>query len=249
MGQWRRFADAANYQTDAEKRGEAWCFSRETLEWQWIQGKSWRDPNYGFAVQDDHPAACLSWNDATAFCAWLTEREKASGWLPAGYVYRLPAEHEWEFACRGGLEGERFWWGTELSEGKGCLNIASDDSLGVSQGEMRWYPRAPWSDGYAWAAPVDSYAAEGRNQYGLADMLGNLQEWCLDSYDAAGPRGRVYTGSPGRRVVRGGGFTDPPAFCRCAPPMAVMWRPSRIWPALRRPVPSSRRSWPSSCSR
>jgi formylglycine-generating enzyme required for sulfatase activity len=50
------------------------------------------------------PAVHISWEDATAFCAWLTEREQRIGKLPAGWAYRLPSDHEW--SCAAGI-GER----------------------------------------------------------------------------------------------------------------------------------------------
>jgi formylglycine-generating enzyme required for sulfatase activity len=61
-----------------------------------------RDPQY---AEDDHPAG-VSWEEAAAFCRWLSEKE--------GRIYRLPTEAEWEYAARGGLEGKRYPWGDAM---------------------------------------------------------------------------------------------------------------------------------------
>jgi formylglycine-generating enzyme required for sulfatase activity len=114
-----------------------------------MDGKSWRDPNYGFEVKDEHPVACVSWNDAVAFCQWASG--KVAGTRAEGLTCRLPTEAEWEFACRGGRPGTRFWWGDSLAEGAGRLNIASNDELGNGRGN--WGSKASWSDGYGWVAP------------------------------------------------------------------------------------------------
>ena len=53
---------------------------------------SWR--NVGFEQTDEHPVVNVSWNDAVAFCKWLSKKE--------GKTYRLPTEAEWEYACRAG---------------------------------------------------------------------------------------------------------------------------------------------------
>ncbi len=215
VGQWKRFVAESGYQTDAEKAGQAYCFDWDKNNWDWLRGKCWRDPNYGFAVRDEHPVACISWNDAVAFCRWLTEKERAAGLLKAGLEVRLPAEAEWEYACRGGRAGTKFWWGDSVAEGQGRLNAASDDKPGYWLADFRG-PKFPWSDGYACVSPADAFGAKGRNGFGLADMLGNVWEWCLDGYDEKGAHEDVWTGQTGWRVLRGCSFYDAPGCVRCA---------------------------------
>ena len=215
--QWRQFVSATGHRTDAEKAGKAWAFDWEEGKWAAVDGANWREPKYGFEVKDEHPVACISWNDASAFCRWLTEQEKAAGRLPAGHEYRLPAECEWEYACRGGRkDSTKFWWGDSLEDGRGRLNAASDDKLGHKLPNSTWTTKFPWSDGYAFVAPVDAFGARGRNGFGLADMLGNVWEWCYDAWDESGAHQIVNADTGSRRVVRGGSFNRGPGLVRCA---------------------------------
>lgn len=216
VGQWRRFVAATAYRTDAERAGQAYCFDWEANRWGWVRAAQWRDPCFGFPVQDQHPVTCISWNDVAVFCQWLTEHARSGGVLSTGMVCRPATEAEWEYACRGGREGTRFWWGDAVAEGRGRLNAASNDKLGHKQPKATWEARFPWSDGYAWVSPVDGFGARGRNGFGLADMLGNVWEWCLDGYDPKGAHAECWVEDTARRVLRGGSFCYPPGRVRCA---------------------------------
>lgn len=215
VGQWRRFVEEVRHKTDAEKRGEAWCFSNGIKPWSWVKGKSWRDPNWpGVSLRDDHPVACISWNDAKAFCEWLNRTQKDK--LPDGYEFRLPGEAEWEYAARGGLEGTKFSWGDRPEDIQGRLNGASDDIIEIGVGSGTWYNHYEWSDGYSVASPVDVFGAMGRNGFELADMLGNVWEWCEDWYDDDGPHATINRTTSSYKVLRGGAFNDPSGCLRCA---------------------------------
>ena len=89
-GQFAAFAKGSGYQTDAEKEG--WGFARTGDGFGKVTGASWRNP--GFDQADDHPVVEVTWNDAVAFCQWLSKKESKH--------YRLPTEAEWEYACRAG---------------------------------------------------------------------------------------------------------------------------------------------------
>lgn len=230
VGQFRRFVDETGFVTDAEKPGgETQCFNPEwrpedrtdVRSWLSMEDKSWRDPNHGVAEQDDFPVVCVSYNDMKAFCDWLTEKARAAGALAEGFIYRLPTEAEWAYACRGGRsDSSYFWWGNDLYDGKGRLNISAIDFL---PGKDHVWAGAtlPWSDGYAMVSPVDHYGEKGRNGFGLADMCGGVWEFVLDHFDPQGGHEQVFyedtkLRSVSRPVCRGGNFFDVPGNARCA---------------------------------
>ncbi len=227
VGQFRRFVEETGYVTDAEKPGgwtqcfdpqwDGYHFTTEVVHpWTNMPGKSWRDPNWAFPNLDVYPVVCVSWNDDRAFAAWLTKRERAAGRLPEGLEYRLPTEAEWEYACRGGRPRAYFWWGNELEEGEGRLNISAIDLL---PGRTKTWPlaKAPWSDGFAFVSPVDHYGEKGRNGFGLADMCGGVWEFVLDHFDPQGAHEDAhFVEQDLRPVCRGGNYFDVPGNARCA---------------------------------
>jgi formylglycine-generating enzyme required for sulfatase activity len=207
-GQFRAFVEATGYVTEAE-RDVAGGFGIDFTTARVIQesGIDWRRPGFpGFEPGDDHPVLLVSWNDAEAFCRWLSERE--------GRTYRLPTEAEWEYAARGGTDGP-WWTGDDPGELRRAGNVA-DVSLSAAMPAADW--NAAWDDGHPFLAPVGSFAP---NPFGLYDVHGNVWEWCADWYgsdayahgpdvDPSGPR----TGS--FRTIRGGGWFNPPRQQRSA---------------------------------
>jgi hypothetical protein len=150
--------------------------------------KSWRNP--GFDQAKDHPVVNVSWLDAQAFCAWLTNKERAEGLIGKESFYRLPTDSEWSLAVgldreSGDAPGEKhmetlgYPWGKRWPPPREAGNY--DPSLNV--------------DDFKYTSPVGSFAA---NQYGLFDLGGNVWEWCEDSF----------YGDNGPRVVRGGSWRN-----------------------------------------
>jgi formylglycine-generating enzyme required for sulfatase activity len=201
-GQFARFVAAERFVTDGEKNGGGNAHDERAV-WQHRPGTSWLKPGYAgpFERRDTHPVVHVSHADATAFCAWL------------GRGYGLPTEAQWEWACRAGT-GERFWWGPD-EDATGKVANVGDRAL------KRVHPEWPrtimaMDDGHAFAAPVGSYRP---NAFGLYDMLGNVWELC-GTRSGPYPQGPVV--DPGdldvKRgfAVRGGGWSNVAADCRCA---------------------------------
>ena len=186
--------------------------------WAFVIGADWRHP-YGPESSldglEDHPAVHISYQDAEAYAAWAGKS--------------LPAESEWDYAARGGLDDKEFAWGDALvPEGRHMAN--------TWQGQFPWQNLA--EDGFVRTSPVGTYPANG---FGLYDMIGNVWEWTTDwyseqhapaqksccvpsnprgvseqqSYDPRQPQFRIP-----RKVVKGGSHLCAPNYCRRYRPAA-----------------------------
>ena len=141
----------------------------------------------------------MSWIEAVAYCNALNAQQMKLGTVPPGYVYRLPTEAEWEYACRAGTTTE-FTSGPELH----CSQARFSFSAHTGASCLGFGP-----------LPVGSCAP---NAWGLYDMHGNVAEWCLDSHAPLSPSPAVdpYVGGFPDRVVRGGAWAFDSSICRSA---------------------------------
>ena len=143
-------------------------------------GGSWNGVGQ-YSPTDDHPMIYVNYDDAVAYAEWAGKR--------------LPTEAEWEYAARGGLEGQRYPWGDEIDNSK-----------------------ANYGQNIGTTTVAGSYSANG---YGLYDMAGNVWEWCTDWYDSdyytnlpatnpLGPETDTF------RVLRGGSWAHSINYLRLA---------------------------------
>jgi formylglycine-generating enzyme required for sulfatase activity len=174
--------------------------TRVTLTTAFSLGKTQVTQRSWVAVMGSNPSAFkgeslpvenVSWDDAMEFCRKLTTLERSAGSLPSGYVYTLPTEAQWEYACRAGTTGD----------------YAGDLKA------MAWFAENAGSTTHA-------VATKQANAWGLHDMHGNVWEWCADWYADKLPGGSVSDSkgpaSGSVRVNRGGGWWLDAANCRSA---------------------------------
>jgi serine/threonine protein kinase len=158
-------------------------------------GRPWQRPS--FAQTEYHPAVNVSWDDAQAFCAWLTKRDRAALRISLTQRYRLPTDLEWSAAV--GLPRES---GSTPRDRDGKIH----DVFPWNNGRGTWppprgagnYDPSLGTDDFAHTSPVGSFAA---NQFGLSDMGGNVWQWCEDWFDGSN-RERVFRGSAWLSVER-----------------------------------------------
>jgi formylglycine-generating enzyme required for sulfatase activity len=204
-GQFAAFAKDAKYTTEAEREG--WSLAWGGSRWDKVAGASWRKP--GFDQDDDHPVVCVTFNDATEFCGWLSRR--------CGKTVQVPTEAQWEYACRAGC-GAIYPWGDDPDAGAGWCNAANATVAGASPRRSAF----GFDDGYPFTSPVGKFKP---NAFGLYDMIGNVWEWTPDwfdkglywshewranRYDPAGPSAGSH------KAVKGGSWQDGPDQCRSA---------------------------------
>lgn len=236
VGQFRQFVADAGYKTTAESDGRGGLAFRPEAERGIEQFANdpkctWRDP--GFAQNDQHPVVCVSWNDALAFCAWISRK--------TGHRYRLPTEAEWEYAARAGSTTS-YLGGDDPDTCYAYGNVADADLEAAHPGMTSRQRIARLGkgqgDGFVYTAQVASLKPNAR---GLYDTHGNVWEWCSDKYhplyyreltgagpqhgeparlpvivDPTGPEKTVHEQYGNWRPVRGGAWCTAPLSSRTA---------------------------------
>jgi len=156
-----------------------WLGRTEVTQAQY-QAVTGTNPSHFTADGSGAPVERVSWIEAMTYCDKLTKREQVAGRLPENYVYTLPTEAQWEYACRAGT---------------------SDQYAGDPE-KMSWYDLNS-------AGTTHPVAQRQPNNWGLYDMAGNVLEWCADWYgdypggavtDPTGPREGFF------RMARGGSW-------------------------------------------
>jgi formylglycine-generating enzyme required for sulfatase activity len=145
-------------------------------------------------LEDKHPAVAVSWDDAQAFCAWLTKRDVAAKLIPSTAKYRLPTDAEWsalaEMPEESGADPAKkhlgnkthFPWGNDVWPPPPLSVNIQAAKIG---GGFR--------DSYSYTSPAGILVPTSK---GFHDLAGNASEWCED----------VWPGSDDERVLRGGSW-------------------------------------------
>jgi formylglycine-generating enzyme required for sulfatase activity len=170
-----------------------------TRWWRYVRGANWRAPlGPGSSIEgfDHHPVVHVAVEDALAYARWLGRD--------------LPTEAEWEYAARGGLEGDAVWDEPH--------DPVSGWKANTWQGAFP--ARNTREDGWLTTAPVGCFPANG---FGLRDMTGNVWEYVSDGWAA---RPGAAAPEPARVAVRGGSWLCAPNFC-------ARWRPTARQPQER----------------
>ena len=172
---------------------------------------------YSNPTYNNYPVVGVTWEQATAFCAWRTEYLLKGLGPQARYIqrYRLPTEAEWEYAARGKNQDEFPWENEDVKSGNGCFYANFKPDRGN-------YTK----DGNLITSQVGIYSP---NSNGLYDMAGNVAEWTSTTYTESGVDAMndlnpqlSYTAAKEdpyrlkKKSVRGGSWKDPESYIRSA---------------------------------
>ena len=187
VGQFRQFVADVSYLTEAEKDGKGGYGNDATG--QWMQKPEWKWLEPGFTQSDVHPVVHVSWNDAVAFCEWLSRKE--------GTTYRLPTEAEREYACRAGTTTLWHCGDSDATLQERVWFAANSQGKTHPVGQLK--PNA-------WGL----FDLHGNVWEWCGDWFDNGYYQNLPSADPMGPM----AGSG--RVYRAGGWSSPASSCRSA---------------------------------
>ncbi len=184
--QFRQFVDQTGYKTDAERDGKG---GRGLVDGQWVQHPRfvWNGAP-GFEQTDEHPVVNVSWNDAMAFCKWLSKK--------VGTVFILPTESQWEYACRAGTTTAWYCGDSEgtLDEYGWSLRNSGHKTHPVGQLKPNgWSLHDMYGNVWEWCA--DHCTTDSNSQSPPNDLSGPAKDW---------------------KYFRGGSWDHHAAYCRSA---------------------------------
>jgi formylglycine-generating enzyme required for sulfatase activity/tRNA A-37 threonylcarbamoyl transferase component Bud32 len=186
VGQFKAFIKETGYQTEAEKGGGAFVRQPDG-KWASDPTANWQTP--GFDQTDEYPVVCVSWNDAQAFCSWLSAKERKK--------YALPTEAQWEYSARAGSPS-KFGFGDD------------DEELT----EYAWYyANSRWK-----AHPAGQKKSNAWGLYDMHGNAWEwCQDWYDKDYYQESPKLDPLGPSDGtRRVLRGGAWSYDLTYSRAA---------------------------------
>lgn len=219
VGQFKQFVTTTGYKATDWASGKCWKFldeggGRAKMGIDVAPG-DWSTPEY--APSDFHPVMCISWDEAQAYLAWLSQQ--------TGKKYRLPTEAEWEYAAHAGSTSKYFFGDNEKDLCK-YANTFDESGLRAFMRDKKYKKRdTACDDGAEYTTVVGMYKP---NAFGLYDMIGNVSEWVEDcdhaNYEGApidgsawmaedcsmrSRKGSIYGPSPNHTAMRGhGGQTN-----------------------------------------
>jgi len=164
--QFAQFISDGGYTTQSYWTTNGWTYKQSAG---WTQPAYWTDANF---IGANQPVVGVTWYEAVAFCNWRSAKDSLTpAYDSAGHAtlsasgYRLPTEVEWEYAAAKGESGqaERIYaWGDTWDSSKAVCNATRTADVGSKS------------------------MAGGDTPQGLADMSGNVLEWCSDNWQTDG---------------------------------------------------------------
>jgi formylglycine-generating enzyme required for sulfatase activity len=222
QAQFAAFTETGGYQTQRWWTSAGWKFIKKNGR---TAPSSYREPS----SLPNHPVIGVTWYEAQAFVAWLTEKARDAKWISRGGEFVLPNEPEWEKAARGGRQ---------IPEGPPSPVALA--TLGGHPPEARLVANPDPGRQYPWGVDIDpgccnydatkigSTSTPGcfsthASPYGVQEMAGNVWEWSRSTYRKEGysndkdtwERREILT-DDASRVLRGGSFFNSAFYARCA---------------------------------